>query len=152
MPDVEVTDVPVTRTEPESARYGVVRDWMTRGPVTVPEECPIAVALRYMRTADIRHLVVVDGDRVTGIVSTRDVRRLLEDPTYPHRLREPVRRIMTEGPVTVAPETPVATAARLLLEHKIGALPVREEDAVIGVFTTSDALAALLAPVEAPRA
>ena len=144
--------MPVTRTEPESARYGVVRDWMTRGPVTVPEECPIAVALRYMRTADIRHLVVVDGDRVTGIVSTRDVRRLLEDPTHPRRLLEPVRRIMTEGPVTVASETPVATAARLLLEHKIGALPVREGDAVIGIFTTSDALEALLAPLEAPGA
>jgi CBS domain-containing protein len=118
---------------------------MTRRPVTVPEECPIQRAIGQMRAAEIRHLVVVDGDRVTGIVSNRDLRRLLEDPTYPPRLADPIRRIMTEDPVTVAPETPVTEAARLLLERKIGALPVREGDEVIGIFTTSDALEALLA-------
>jgi acetoin utilization protein AcuB len=90
-------------------------------------------------------LVVVDGDRVTGIVSSRDLRRLLEDPSRPPRLSDPVRRIMTEDPVTAAPEMPVTEAARLLLERKIGALPVRDGDEIIGIFTTSDALEALLA-------
>ena len=56
---------------------------MTRRPVTVPEECPIQRAIGQMRAAEIRHLVVVDGNRVTGIVSNRDLRRLLEDPTRP---------------------------------------------------------------------
>lgn len=122
-----------------------VRDWMTRPPVSVSEECPIRRALAHMRSAEIRHLVVLDGDRLTGIVSNRDVRRLFEDPTHPGRLDEPVRRIMTEGPVTVAPEAPVTQAARLLLEHGIGALPVRDGDRIIGIFTTADALEALLA-------
>jgi CBS domain-containing protein len=54
-----------------------VRDWMTRRPVTVPEECPIQRAIGQMRAAEIRHLLVVEGDRVTGIVSNRDLRRLL---------------------------------------------------------------------------
>jgi acetoin utilization protein AcuB len=58
---------------------------------------------------------------------------------------------MTEDPVTVAPETPVTEAARLLLERKIGALPVREGDEVIGIFTTSDALEALLALADPAR-
>jgi CBS domain-containing protein len=118
---------------------------MTRRPVTVPEECPIQRAIGQMRAAEIRHLVVVEGDRVTGIVSNRDLRRLLEDPARPPSLADPIRRIMTEDPVTVAPETPVTEAARLLLDRKIGALPVREGDEVIGIFTTSDALEALLA-------
>jgi acetoin utilization protein AcuB len=122
-----------------------VRDWMTRRPVTVSEECAIERAIGQMRTAEIRHLVVVDGDRVTGIVSNRDLRRLLEDPSRPPRLSDPVRRIMTEDPVTAAPEMPVTEAARLLLERKIGALPVRDGDEIIGIFTTSDALEALLA-------
>jgi CBS domain-containing protein len=124
---------------------------MTRRPVTVPEECPIQRAIGQMRAAEIRHLVVVDGDRVTGIVSNRDLRRLLEDPTHQPRLADPIRRIMTEDPVTVAPETPVTEAARLLLERKIGALPVREGDDVIGIFTTSDALEALLALADPAR-
>jgi CBS domain-containing protein len=128
-----------------------VRDWMTRRPVTVPEECPIQRAIGQMRAAEIRHLVVVEGDRVTGIVSNRDLRRLLEDPTRPPRLADPIRRIMTEDPVTVAPEMPVTEAARLLLERKIGALPVREGVEVIGIFTTSDALEALLALADPAR-
>jgi acetoin utilization protein AcuB len=122
-----------------------VRDWMTRRPITVSEECAIARAIGQMRTAEIRHLVVVDGDRVTGIISNRDLRRLLEDPTRAPRLSDPVRRIMTEDPVTVAPELPITEAARVLLERKIGALPVRDGDEIIGILTTSDALEALLA-------
>jgi acetoin utilization protein AcuB len=103
-----------------------------------------------MRTEEVRHLLVMDGDRLTGIVSNRDVRRLLEDPARPACLGDPVSRIMTEGPVTVAPETEVTVAARLLLEAKIGALPVRDGDEIVGIFTKSDALEALLALAEGP--
>lgn len=133
-------------------RHGAVSDWMTRAPITVPEECPIRLALGQMLRDGVRHLLVVDGDRLSGILSNRDVRRLaLEDPG-PSLLAEPVRSIMTEDPVTVAPETAVTVAARLLLEHRIGALPVRDGDRIVGIFTTADALEALLAVVENPGA
>src|SRR5262245_27624726 len=62
-------------SEPTDER-STVRDWMTRRPITVPEECAIERAVGQMRAAEIRHLVVVEGDRVTGIVSNRDLRRL----------------------------------------------------------------------------
>jgi len=130
--------------------YGTVRDWMTREPVSVPPDCPIRRALALMETAGVRHLLVVDGDRLTGIVSNRDVRRLLGGAAHPEPLAEPVSRIMTEGPVTVPPDTPIAVAARLLLDGRIGALPVREGERVVGIFTTADALDALLALVEGP--
>ena len=132
-------------------RYGTVKDWMTHSPETVPVDYPIHAALGRMRNFEIRHLLVVDGDRLVGIVSNRDVRRLLTGET-PARLSEPVSRIMTEDPVTAAPETPVADAARLLLDRRIGGLPIREGDEIIGVFTTSDALEALLSVVERPGA
>jgi len=125
---------------------------MTRAPITVPEDCPVRVALGQMQRDGVRHLLVVDGDRLSGILSNRDVRRLaLHDPGPP-LLAGPVRAIMTEDPVTVAPETAVTMAARLLLEHRIGALPVRDGDRIIGIFTTADALEALLAAVETPGA
>lgn len=130
--------------------HGTVRDWMTREPVSVPVDCPVSQALATMHALGVRHLLVMDGDRLTGIVSNRDVRRLVEDPEHPARLSDPVARIMTEGPVTVAPETPVTVAARLLLEEKIGALPVRDGDAIVGIFTTADALDALLRLLEGP--
>jgi CBS domain-containing protein len=120
---------------------------MTAGPVTVSEDCPVHAALRQMRTADIRHLLVLDGDRLSGIVSNRDMRRLVADEASPG-LAGPVSRIMTEEPVTVTSATPVTIAARLLLDLKIGALPVRDGADLVGIFTSSDALEALLAMVE----
>jgi CBS domain-containing protein len=131
------------------ARYGTVRDWMTRGPAAVTTDCPIQTALGRMRDAGIRHLLVMEGSRLVGIVSNRDLRRLLLGDVRPS-LAEPVGRIMTDDPVTVAPETPVTEAARVLLEAKIGCLPVRDGDDVVGIFTTSDALDALLSVVERP--
>ena len=133
-------------------RFGTVRDWMTHLPETVRVDCSIRAALGRMRNSRIRHLLVVDGDRLVGIVSNRDLRRLLAGDLPPDLLAQPVSRIMTEGPVTAAPEMPIAAAARLLLKRKIGSLPVRDGDAIIGVLTTSDALEALLAVVERPGA
>jgi acetoin utilization protein AcuB len=60
-------------------------------------------------------------------------------------LVEPVSGIMSDDPVTIAPDTPVPAAARVLLDRKIGALPVRDGDEIVGIFTTADALEALLA-------
>jgi acetoin utilization protein AcuB len=127
---------------------GTVSDWMSREPTAVVEDCPIRWALGQMQEAGIRHLLVLDGDRLSGIVSTRDVRRLAVEDLRSPLLSEPVARIMTEDPVTVAPDVPVAEAARLLLEQKIGALPVRDGDRIVGIFTTADALEALLVMVE----
>ena len=138
----------IAEMEPgDAARYGTVRDWMTRAPELIPTDCPIEQALVRMRAAEVRHLLVVEGGRLVGIVSNRDLGRLLPGETR-RSLADPVSAIMTEAPVTVAPETPVTEATRLLLEMKIGALPVREGDDVIGIFTTSDGLEALLAVVE----
>ena len=130
--------------------HGAVERWMTREPLSVTVDHPIRQALGLMRGAKVRHLLVVDGDRLAGILSNRDVRRLVEDPAHPAHLTDPVGRIMTEDPVTVAPETPVTVAARLLLENRIGALPVRDGDAIVGIFTTADALDALLTLLEGP--
>jgi CBS domain-containing protein len=58
---------------------------------------------------------------------------------------------MSEGPVSVGPDTPMVAAARLLLEQRIGALPVRDGEQIVGIFTAADALDALLAMVERPR-
>jgi len=55
---------------------------------------------------------------------------------------------MTRQPATVAPETPVTAAARVLLDRKVGCLPVRDGEAIVGIFTTSDALEALLSALE----
>jgi acetoin utilization protein AcuB len=133
-------------------RYGTVSNWMTREPVMVTEESSLGAALARMRKDKIQHLLVVDGDRLSGIVSNRDVRKLATEDPGARFLSEPVSRIMTENPITVTPETGIAVAVRLLLELRIGALPVRQGQAIVGIFTTADALEALLAMMERPGA
>jgi CBS domain-containing protein len=129
-------------------RCGVVRDWMTKQLATVAPDCSIGAALGRMRRAEVRHLLVIEGDRLVGVVSHRDWRRVQAGETVAGWESDSVARIMTEDPVTVAPETLVTGAARVLLERKIGCLPVRDGEAIIGIFTTSDALEALLAALE----
>ena len=129
-------------------RCGVVRDWMTKQPATVAPDSSIGAALGRMHSAEVRHLLVVDADRLVGIVSHRDWRRVQAGETSAGWESQAVARIMTEDPVTVAPETPVTVAARVLLERKIGCLPVRDGEAIVGIFTTSDALDALLSALE----
>ena len=127
---------------------GSVGDWMSKAPMAVPEDTSIRDAVSLMQGADVRHLLVLDGPMLIGILSNRDLRRLVtRDPGSP-LLAGPVRSIMSEGPVSVAPETPLITAARLLLEQRIGALPVREGERIVGIFTVPDALEALLAIAE----
>jgi CBS domain-containing protein len=113
---------------------------MTRDPVRVAADYPIGRALALMETLSVRHLLVADGERLTGIVSNRDVRRLLEGMTQPADLALPVSRIMTEEPVTVAPDTPIKDAAHLLADKKIGCLPVVSEGTLVGLVTTTDIL------------
>ncbi|HET8578058.1 MAG TPA: CBS domain-containing protein [Methylomirabilota bacterium] len=135
---------------PLGAALGTVSEWMSRDPATVVEDCPIRWALAQMEQGGFRHLLVLDGERLSGIVSSRDLRRLAVEDLHSPMLAEPVTRIMTEDPVTVGADVPAMEAARLLLDLKIGALPVRGADGIIGIFTTADALEALLAIVEGP--
>ena len=127
---------------------GSVADWMSKAPMAVVEDTPIRDAVSLMRGAEVRHLLVQDGPVLTGILSSRDLRRLVMRDLDSALLAGPVASIMSEGPVSVAPETPLVTAARLLLEQRIGALPVRQGERIVGIFTVPDALEALLAIAE----
>jgi acetoin utilization protein AcuB len=127
---------------------GLVRDWMSKPPMAVPEDTLIRQAVAHMQRVDVRHLLVMDGPVLTGILSSRDLRRLVTRDLDSPLLAGPVRSIMSEGPVSVAPDTPLVAAARLLLEQRIGALPVRQGEQIVGILTVPDALEALLAIAE----
>jgi len=128
----------------DRGRCGEVRDWMTQKPTTVAPDCSMGLAMSRMRRARIRHLLVVDAGQLVGVVSHRDWSRLPMGAAAHGWEKQPVTRIMSEDPVTVAPDMLVADAARVLLERKIGCLPVRDGEAICGILTISDALEALL--------
>ncbi len=129
---------------------GTVADWMTREPVTVREGTPVSQVLRLMRSQDIRHVLVMQGERLSGIFSSRDVRRLVVgEGAMPADVA--VATLMTESPVTVSPRAPLLEAAREILDRKIGALPVTEGGRPVGILTSQDTLEALIAWAEKSR-
>ncbi len=124
-----------------------VRDFMSPSPISVPPTTPVAEARDLMQRQRIRHLLVVNEERLVGIITDRDIRQVL-----PTRLsvwemqyvlaRLTVQRAMTQRVITISPDRPVVEAVLLMLEHKIGALPVTEGERVVGIITETDLLRA----------
>jgi CBS domain-containing protein len=121
---------------------------MSRQPVAVSPEATVAEVAGLMRTQGIRHVLVTQDERLIGIVSDRDLRGLLAEGEPTLSPKSPVAVVMREAPISVDPETPLTEAARSMLEHKVGALPVVREARAVGILTRADALEALLAAVE----
>jgi acetoin utilization protein AcuB len=112
----------------------LVRDAMTPHPVAVAPEDSIETALIQMRRGRFRHLPVVAGGALAGVLTERDLHGS-ETPRQPDR---PVRSVMTVSVITIGPDDPVEQAARLMLENKVGCLPVVENGTLTGIITESD--------------
>ena len=131
----------------------LVRDWMTTVLVTVRPDAPVAEAQHLMRHRRIRHLPVVDGERLAGIITDRDLRTTLPSPATSLAVGEIrylldrllVERVMTRSVITIGPDAPIADAVGLVLTHRIGALPVVEGNRLVGIITETDLLRAFAA-------
>lgn len=129
-----------------------VADVMTREVVTLAEDDTLADARRCMEMGRIRHLPVVRGERLVGLVTHRDLLAASLSILTPNGLRDeaalfartPVRELMHDA-ITVVPETTVREAARIMVERKFGCLPVvsRESEKLLGIVTEADLVALL---------
>ncbi|CBE68051.1 MAG: CBS domain-containing protein [Candidatus Methylomirabilis oxygeniifera] len=125
-----------------------VKDRMRRSLVSVAQSDTLDHALTTLKRFNIRHLPVVKGDHVVGIVSDRDVKKAAPSPfDYPtaEEFRAftsavSIKDIMTKEVITVAPLTPIEEAASLMSQKRIGALPVVQEGRLIGMLTETDVL------------
>ena len=128
-----------------------VVDVMTKDPLTVTAIETIGQAEELMNTNKIRQLPVVQGKELLGIVTDRDIRSflsgsLLESPgTREKTLDTKVREIMTTEPMTVSPEDDLQEAVELMIEEKIGGIPVVDEaEGLVGIVTYVDVLRCFL--------
>lgn len=127
-----------------------VRDLMTRDVATVRRNDQLTLADDLMRLGRIRHMPVLDdhADELVGVLSQRDLFRggLARALGYGAHAQNRVigmlviKDVMTVDPVTTTADTPLADAARLMSERKIGCLPVVEGTKLIGLLTESDFL------------
>ncbi len=118
---------------------------MTRNPVTIRSGDELAKAKSLMKSYGFRRLPVVDDGQLVGILTERDLR---EHAGHLENTR--ANAVMRTALVTIAPEDTVEEAARLMLRHKIGGLPIVAADGtLVGIVTTSDLLAAFLRVLQA---
>lgn len=129
---------------------------MTTVPITVSPATPVSEARELMQRKQIRHLLVLEGERLVGIITDRDIKLNLPSPATSLSVWEvnylltrlTVGEVMTKHVITTGPGRPVAEAVRLMLVHKIGALPVTEEGRVVGIITETDLLRAFARRLE----
>ncbi|HUV73007.1 MAG TPA: CBS domain-containing protein [Anaerolineae bacterium] len=131
----------------------LVSSRMTPDPITVTDKTPIDEALRVMRDKRVRRLPVVNAKgKLVGIVAEKDVLYASPSPATSLSIHEihylvsklTVGEIMTKNVLTVTDDTPLEEAARVMADHRIGALPVMHNSKLVGIITETDIFKALL--------
>ncbi|MGC9966020.1 MAG: CBS and ACT domain-containing protein [Syntrophobacteraceae bacterium] len=120
----------------------VVRHWMSTDLVTIGKEASIQEAMALMKQKSIRHLPVVDEHmKLLGWITDADLRGVL----IASMLEElSLADVMIRKPFTVHPEMPLEDAARILLEKRVGGLPIVKNGTLVGIITVVDVLSAFI--------
>lgn len=119
-----------------------IQKYMTTSPLTVGREQTIAHAAMMMDEVRARHLPVLDGGRLVGLISERDIVTVQTIAgANPGAIK--VEDAMQQNPYTVEPDAPLDRVAAEMAEKKYGSAVVMQNQKVVGIFTAVDGLAAL---------
>lgn len=129
-----------------------VADWMTKKVITIDPDDSISDALALMKENCIKHLPVLKGGKLKGIISDRDIKEFSPskatslDVYEIHYLlaKAKVRDSMKTRVITTSPDTPVEEAAMVLMDRAIGCLPVIEGEKLVGIISDRDIYHALV--------
>jgi acetoin utilization protein AcuB len=130
----------------------LVRKKMQKDLVTVTKDERMTVAKKIMKEKNIRHLPVVDGKKLVGLLTNMDVRKAEASPATSLEIRElhylldklTVGEIMTRNVITIPPDVSIEEAAILLHDNKIGCLPVVEDGNLVGIISENDIMEILI--------
>jgi acetoin utilization protein AcuB len=126
----------------------LVRDIMRTPVVTIQSDTTLPEAIRLAAQRGIRHLPVLEEGKLVGLVSDRDLKRAMASSATSLEVHEltylldkvRVREIMARAVITITPLFPIEEAARLMVQERIGALPVTEAGDLVGIVTETDLL------------
>ncbi len=124
----------------------LIKDWMTPNPITVHPQNTLPQVRKLLEEHHIRRLPVVEEGELVGIITLGDIREAQPSDVGALRSYEvehlvgliTVDTVMTPDPVTVTPETTISEAAHLMLQHKVGGLPVLKNGKLVGIITETD--------------
>jgi acetoin utilization protein AcuB len=126
-----------------------VADLMTLEPDTITPETSLLEVMDRLKADACRQLPVLDDEgHLVGIITDRDIRLAMNSPLVLHERSQDLAllgaatagSVMTPRPVTVAPDSPAAQAAKILSTYKFGALPVLDGEVLVGIVTVTDFL------------
>lgn len=129
-----------------------IRDRMQTDVISLQVDEPLINAVEATASARIRHIPILDGERLVGILSENDIKHATpsaliqgNEALYRRILTEtPVSRVMRRAPITIGPDATMGRLVRLMLENKIGAVPVVEGDKLVGIISELDVLRSYL--------
>ncbi len=127
-------------------KKNLVRDWMSANPHTIGPKTSLHDAHKLMRERHVRRLLVVENDKLIGIVTQGDVQSAEPSSATSLSIFElnyllaklTIDEIMTRNPITVQAAATVRDAAKLMLDNTIGGLPVMDGEKLVGIITESD--------------
>jgi acetoin utilization protein AcuB len=131
----------------------LIKDWMTKDPVTISEDTSMIKAIHIMKDRRFRRLPVVTAGKLVGMVTDRDLKEAAPSKATTLDVHElyyllaelQVKEIMSHNPISVSQDDTVEHAAQIMLDHTISGLPVVDAGGkVVGIITQSDVFRALL--------
>jgi acetoin utilization protein AcuB len=130
----------------------LVRKKMKKDLITITKDESMTTAKKILREKNIRHLPVVEGKKLIGLVSNMDIRKAEASPATSLEIRElhylldklTVGEIMTRNVITISPDISVEEATTLLHDNKIGCLPVVEDGNLVGILSENDVMEILI--------
>ncbi|MFO7180741.1 MAG: CBS domain-containing protein [Pseudomonadota bacterium] len=130
----------------------IVQEIMSPDPYAAKTTTPIREVMRLLMEADVRHIPIVENGALVGIVSDRDLRSLMPSALIEldrpreieQALQQPISTVMNTDVVCLHPESDLLEGIDLMIEHKIGAIPVVEPDSekLVGIVSYVDVLRA----------
>lgn len=134
----------------------LVKDYMTTEVTSLQDSDTLLDAAMVFVRSSFRHLPVLQGKKVVGIITERDVKQFapsLLSRTTPEEYNTimettPISRVMTKNPMTLRPDQPIFEAARILHNRRVGCMPVVENEELAGIITTTDLLRLLIHMME----
>ena len=124
----------------------IVRNWMTPNPITITPQTTLPEAHRLMDKYFVRRLPVIHKGKLVGIVTRGDIREAQASTATTLSVYElnylldqiPAKEFMAYKPITISPDATIAEVARLMLQYKVGGLPVVENGELVGIITETD--------------
>jgi acetoin utilization protein AcuB len=119
-----------------------IKEWMVKNPITVTKEHTIQECADLMKEHSIRHLPVVENERLSGLVTESGLRQAFLASMFEDL---DVEDVMIKDPITASQDIEVEDAAKIIFQNKIGGLPVVDRHGrVVGILTVVDLVAAFI--------